>query len=84
VNARNSLNRAHRAAFHEQAHDLFNLFLSLVGSVQLLRTFGIGFVALAATEALVTLAVTPKLLAFRAAVVASHFDPCFLRALEPK
>jgi len=72
VNARNSLNRAHRAAFHEQAHDLFNLFLSLVGSVQLLRTFGIGFVALAATEALVSFPILPKLLALSLAIVARH------------
>jgi hypothetical protein len=79
VNARDSLNGAHRAALYEQPDDLFNLFVALVGSIQALRPDAKGFDALAAAETLITLPVFPESLALSLAIVAGHFGLSFPR-----
>ena len=72
VDARDSLNGAHRASLNEKPDDLGNLFLAFVGAVQFLRAFTIGLVALTAAEALVPLTVFPKSLAFGFAIMTGH------------
>jgi hypothetical protein len=73
VYVRDSLNAAHTATLNEQTDDLSDSVSRQVCAVQLLGTFAISLVALAATETLITFAVFPKLLAFDFTTVAGHW-----------
>src|SRR5208282_3596566 len=72
VDACNSLDAPNRTTLDEQPDDLGNLFFALIGAVQPLRSVAVGLVALAATEALITLPVAAKFNAFDSAIVAGH------------
>ena len=72
MNASDSLNGTDRAPLYKQPEDLFNPFVALIGAIQSFGALTIGLVALTATEALITLAVFPKPLAFGFAIIAGH------------
>lgn len=76
----NPLNAPNTATFDQEADDLLNFFVGLVGAVQFLGALTVALEALATAEALITSAVSSKLLAFDFAIVAGHLGLPFPRS----
>ena len=85
VNASDPLNRTNRATLDEEANDRLDFLRSRVHSAEMLiQRVGVRLVALTAPITLLAFPGLSKLAAFDLAVVARHFDSCFLRASEPE
>ena len=85
MHSSDSLDAANRIAFNQQTKDRLSLFdWGACTAHNSVMRFGNCASALGAAKAFVSFAVFAEAFTCDVAVPTSYFDPCFLRAIEPK